>query len=90
MAPPHSILSWFRSILTKAVVYEPLFKEINRQLKSHQISIRTGGIVDASVIDTSLKRKGKTTHKVTEGREDIEEVGLMKEYAKSLDKRLRG
>ena len=62
--------------MTKAGAYEPLFKEVNKQLESHQMIIKTGAIADASVIDIPLKPKGKITHKVAEDRKDIEEVGL--------------
>jgi IS5 family transposase len=85
IAPDHSTLSRFRSIMTKAEAYEPLFKEINRQLEAHHIIIKTGAIIDASVIDTPLKPKGKTTHKVTEDRKDTEEVEVTKEYGASVD-----
>tara|TARA_R110000868_G_C10595780_1_gene739995 strand:- start:347 stop:532 length:186 start_codon:yes stop_codon:yes gene_type:complete len=54
--------------MTKAKAYEPLFKEINRQLEAHKIIVKTGVIVDASVIDTPLRPKGRTNHKVTEDR----------------------
>ncbi len=86
VAPDHSTLSRFRSTMTKAEAYASLFKEINRQLEAHQIIIKTGAIVDASVVDTPLKPKGKTTHKVTEDRKDIEEVEITKEYPDSVDK----
>ena len=86
IAPDHSTLSRFRTALTKANVYELLFREINTQLESAGIIVKTGAIVDASVIDTPLKPKGKTNHKVTEDREDLEEVEVAKEYADSVDK----
>jgi IS5 family transposase len=86
VAPDHSTLSRFRSAMTKAGAFEPLFKEINRQLESNNIIVKTGAIVDASVIDTPLKPKGKTTHKVTEDRVDEQEVAVKKEYADSVDK----
>lgn len=85
VAPDHSTLSRFRSIMTKANAYEPLFKEINRQLEAHQIIVKTGAIIDASVIDTPLKPKGKTNHKVTEDRKDEQEVEIVKAYADSVD-----
>jgi IS5 family transposase len=72
--------------MTKAKAYEPLFKEINRQLEAHNIIVKTGAIVDASVIDTPLKPKGKTNHKVTEDRKDEQEVEVIKDYADSVDK----
>ena len=37
IAPDHSTLSRFRTILTKSKAYESLFKEINRQLEAHKI-----------------------------------------------------
>ena len=85
IAPDHSTLSRFRTAMTKAEAYEPLFKQINAQLESHGIIVKTGAIVDASVIDTPLKPKGKTNHKVTEDREDLQEVEVNKEYADSVD-----
>lgn len=72
--------------MTKAGAYEKLFKEINRQLEQNKIIVKTGAIVDASVIETPLKPKGKTTHKVTENREDELENEVTKEYAQSVDK----
>lgn len=86
VAPDHSTLSRFRSAMTKAGAFEPLFKEVNRQLESNNIIVKTGAIVDASVIDTPLKPKGKTTHKVTEDRVDEQEVSIKKDYADSVDK----
>lgn len=86
VAPDHSTLSRFRTLMTKAEAYEPLFKEINRQLEAHQIIVKTGAIVDASVIDTPLKPKGKTNYKVTVDRTDTQEVEVTKDYADSVDK----
>lgn len=85
VAPDHSTVSRFRTAMTNAGAYENIFKEINTQLETHQIIVKTGLIVDASVIDTPLRPKGKTTHKVTEDRSD-EEVAVEKEYASSVDK----
>ena len=86
IAPDHSTVSRFRTTMTKAGAYEKLFKEINRQLEQNKIIVKTGAIVDASVIETPLKPKGKTTHKVTQDREDEIENEVTKEYAQSVDK----
>jgi len=86
IAPDHSTLSRFRTTMTKAGAYEKLFKEINNQLESHNIIVKTGAIVDASVIDTPLRPKGKTTHKITEDRNDETEAKVEKEYTQSVDK----
>ncbi len=84
IAPDHITLSRFRTDLTNANVYESLFKQINTQLESASIIVKTRAIIDASLIGTPLKPKSKTNHKVTEDREDLEEV--VKEYADSVDK----
>lgn len=86
IAPDHSTISRFRTEMTNVGTYEFLFKEINAQLEEHQIIVKKGAIVDASVIDTPLRPKGKTTHKVTEDREDEQEVEVKKDYADSVDK----
>ncbi len=85
VAPDHSTLSRFRTALTKTNTFEKLFKMINVQLESHQIIVKKGIIVDASVIDTPLRPKGKTNHEVTEDRSE-QEVEVTKDYAKSVDK----
>ncbi len=84
-SPEHSTLSRFRTALTKTGTFEKLFKSINSQLEKNNIIVKKGAIVDASVIDTPLRPKGKTNHKVTEDRSD-EEVEVEKEYADSVDK----
>lgn len=42
--------------------------------------------MDASVIDTPLRPKGKTNYRVTKYREDEQEVRVEKQYPDSLDK----
>ncbi len=46
-------------MMAKAKDYEPLFKEINRQLESHKIIVKTGVIIDVSVINTPTKQQFK-------------------------------
>lgn len=86
VAPDHSTVSRFRSAMTKAGVYQKLFKEINKQLEQHQIIVKTGAIVDASVIDTPLRPKGKITHQVAQDREPEQKEEVKKDYADSVDK----
>lgn len=86
VSPDHSTLSRFRTTMTKSGAYEKLFKEINRQLEAHQIIVKKGALVDASVINTPLKPKGKAKYKVTEDRTDLEEVKVEKDYPDSVDK----
>lgn len=68
--PDHSVISRFRSELTKKGVYEKLFKAMNKQLEKHKIIVKTGAIVDASIIDTPLKPKGKTTYEIETDRSE--------------------
>ena len=60
----------FRSELTKKGVYEKLFKAMNKQLEKHKIIVKSGAIVDASIIDTPLKPKGKTTYEIETDRSE--------------------
>ena len=85
-SPDHSTLSRFRTALTKSGTFELLFKSINAQLESCGIIVKKGAIVDASVIDTPLKPKGKAKHKVTEDRSEEQKSQTIKEYASSVDK----
>jgi len=85
VAPDHSTLSRFRTALTKTKTFEKLFSSINTQLEAHNIIVKKGIIVDASIVDTPLRPKGKTNHKVTEDRSE-QEVEIKKVYADSVDK----
>ncbi|MDB0603062.1 transposase [Tenacibaculum maritimum] len=87
IAPDHSTLSRFRTALTKVNAYELLFKDINTQLEFHRIMVKTSAIIDASIIDTSLKPESKINHKGTEDREDLEAVEVVKEYADRATRR---
>ena len=85
VSPDHSTISRFRTLLTKNKAYDKLFKEINNQLENHKIIVKTGAIIDASVIGTPLRPKGKNNYTVTEDREDEHEVEVAKEYASNVD-----
>ena len=67
--------------MTKAGAYDVLFDEINIQLESHGIIVKSWAIVDSSVIDTPFKPKVKTKHKLTEDRSEEQEVSTKQEYA---------
>ena len=86
VAPDHSTLSRFRTSMTQAGVYEKLFKLINTQLEANNIIIKKGALIDASVVDTPLRPKGKSKHKVAEDRVDEKEVAVEKDYPDSVDK----
>ncbi len=76
VAPDHSTMSRFRSLMTKNGTYEVKFKHINSQLEEQAIIIKQGALVDASIIDTPLKPKGKPTYRVAEDREEEENPTL--------------
>lgn len=66
-------LSRFRTELTQKKVNEKLFKELNKQLEKHKIIVKTGVIIDASIVDIPLMPKGKPTYEVCDEREATDE-----------------
>lgn len=86
VAPDHSTLSRFRTVMTKAKAFEKLLQEVNRQLEAQQIIVKQGVLVDASVVNTPLKPKGKIPYEVTQDREDPKEVEVTQELPASVDK----
>ena len=68
--PDHSVISRFRTALTKNNAYESLLNEINKQLEEHHILVRTGVIVDASITDTQRKPRGRKTYEAVEDRNE--------------------
>ena len=87
--PDHSVISLFRTELTKKGVYEKLFKAMNKQLEKHKIIVKTGAIVDASIIDTPLKPKGKATYEIAVDRSEQErtpEEQQNEQHAQTLTK----
>jgi IS5 family transposase len=72
VVPDHSVLSRFRTEMTKKGAYEKLFKAINKQLEKHKIIVKKGAIVDASIIDSPLKPKGQTTFQIENDRSEEE------------------
>src|SRR5690606_6516103 len=58
--------------MTKKKAYDKLLKAFNHQLEKHEIIVKTGVIVDASVIDSPLKPKGKAIYEVAEDRKEDE------------------
>ncbi|MFB9057827.1 transposase [Mariniflexile ostreae] len=86
VALDHSTLSRFRTALTKNNTFEKLFSSINAQLEAQNIIVKKGIIVEASVIDTPLRPKGKSNHKVTEDRSEEGAIVVKKRYAESVDR----
>lgn len=70
--PDHSVISRFRSELTAKGVYEKLFKAMNKQLEKHKIIVKTGAIVDASIVDSPFKPKGTVSYEIETDRCEIQ------------------
>ena len=68
--PDHSVISRFRTSLTKAKAYDELLKGINYQLHNNHILVNTGIIVAASITDTFRKPRGKKEHLIVEDRNE--------------------
>jgi IS5 family transposase len=66
--PDHSTLSRFRSELIRRDLSEPLLAELNRQLDARGLMVKTGTLIDASLVEADCRgpRKGEPV----EGRSD--------------------
>lgn len=72
--PDNTVLSRFRTELTKKDAYEKLLININNQLEAKGILLKKGAIVDASITGTQRKPRGKKTYKMVEDRKEEEDV----------------
>ena len=73
--PDHSIVSRFRTMLTYEGAWDQLLAEVNRQLESHKLLVKTGVLVDASITSTPRKPKGKAVLEPEEPENDAPETG---------------
>lgn len=62
--PDHSILSRFRTYMTKRGVFDKLLANINKQLEQKSLMVKTVTKVDASITDTPRKPKGRNIYEV--------------------------
>ena len=58
--PDHSVISRFRTEMTKRKVYDKLLEEINKQLVKHGILVKQGILLDASVVNTLSSNKSQS------------------------------
>lgn len=68
--PDHSVLSRFRSRLTKAQAWDGLLGAINQQIQQHNVAITQGYHVDASITHSPRKPKTKPTYEIVNDREE--------------------
>ena len=71
--------------MTKRKVYDKLLKEINKQLVKHGILVKQGILLDASVVDTLRKPKGKTEYEVVIDREEESQEANKKKNHKRIE-----
>ena len=86
--PDHSVISRFRTAMTKAKAYDKLLNKMNKQLSKHNILVHTGVIVDASITDSPRKPKGKKEYEIVEDRkeDDVKETSsLQQKFASNVD-----
>lgn len=70
--PDHSVISRFRTEMTKQDAYEKIFEQINEQLEAKGLIVKTGALVDASVTESPRRPKGKTTYAIDDDRQEDE------------------
>ena len=68
--PDHSVLSRFRTRLTAAGAWDGLLTRINEQIQAHDIEVRKGCHVDASITQSPRKPKTRPAYEVVNDREE--------------------
>jgi transposase, IS5 family len=68
--PDHSVLSRFRTKLTKAEAWDALLSEINRQVEGRNLMVKSGCHVDGSITHSPRKPKAKPTYEIVSDREE--------------------
>jgi len=68
--PDHSVLSRFRTRLTKAQAWDGLLEQVNQQIKALDVTVTKGCHIDASITHSPRKPKTKPAYEVVSDRED--------------------
>ncbi|TXI18214.1 MAG: IS5 family transposase [Nitrosomonas sp.] len=68
--PDHSVLSRFRTRLTAAGAWDGLLARINEQIQAHDIMVRQGCHVDASITQSPRKPRTKPAYEIVSDREE--------------------
>jgi len=68
--PDHSVLSRFRTRLTAAGVWDELLAQVNGQIQAHDITVRKGCHVDASITQSPRRPRAKPAYEVVGDREE--------------------
>ena len=64
------VLSRFRSRLTAADAWDELLVQVNNQIQAHNITVRQGCHVDASITQSPRKPKTRSAYEVVSDREE--------------------
>lgn len=85
--PDHSTICRFRNRLIETNTYEKVFYEFNRQIESLGLMVKTGTMVDATVIESSRRPRKKKEEVVIDRDEDdhpqIEETAVYSDDAEA-------
>jgi IS5 family transposase len=87
--PDHSVISRFRKEMTKKNGYDKILKFINEQLEKHNIIVKQGVLVDASITDSPRKPRGKKEFEVIESENQdtkLNEIKLIEKQQSHVDK----
>ena len=68
--PDHSVLSRFRTRLTAAGAWDGLLAQVNAQIQAHDILVRQGCHVDASITQSPRKPRARPAYEVVSDREE--------------------
>lgn len=82
--PDHSTISRFRSSLLSLNLYDKLLHEINIQLEQQNLLVKSGAIVDASMVESS-RRPRRIVQEIPEDRNESEAEGVSHEIKYSSD-----
>jgi len=85
--PDHSTISRFRTFLIKENLFNELFQEVNKQLIHHNLIVKNGAIVDATVISSARRPRKVIQGEVAEDRkEDVVGSQDSKKAAREVEK----
>ena len=84
--PDNTVLSRFRTALTKQDAYEKLLEGINQQLEEKGILLKKGAIIDASITDSPRKPRGKKIYEIVEDRVEPVNEAVDSSATKSTEK----
>ena len=77
-APDHSVISRFRKALRERGLDEALFEEIGRQLQARGLVVRSGTLMDATLVEAAVKQPSRAAGPGARGAADPDADWTMK------------